>query len=141
MAIPVKISDSLLEAARSTADGANRSLTKQIEHWAELGRAVEALLPLPDLVALKGPMQHPGDAQKNAAARAALARLTAALTKDHDRAPALAIIRSTGKPVYEAAAKGTEGVVQVWPDGSRVTGRFVGGRFVAFRSGLARKAG
>ncbi len=141
MAIPVKISDSLLEAARSTAEVANRSLTKQIEHWAELGRAVEALLPMPDLASLKGPVADPGNARKNQAAREALARLTAALAGEADRRAAVAAIRNTGKPVYEADARDPARVVQVHPDGTRVTGRFVGSVFVADKTSARRKAG
>jgi hypothetical protein len=141
VASPVKISDSLLEAARSTAEVANRSVTKQIEHWAELGRAVEALLPLPDLASIKGPMADPGNAQKNKVAREALSRLTAALEQGTKREPAIATIRSTGKPVYEADAEDPARVVQVHPDGTRLAGRFVGGAFVADRGTRKRRAG
>lgn len=131
MAIPVKISDTLLQAARSTAEVANRSVTKQIEHWAELGRAVEALLPLPDLASLKGPIADPGSTPKHQAARDALSRLAAALERGSDRVAATALIRNTGKPVYEADANDPGHVVQVHPDGRRVPGRFVGSAFVA----------
>jgi hypothetical protein len=136
----VKISTGLLEAARSTAEVANRSVTKQIEHWAELGRAVETLLPLPDLASLKGPVADPGNAQKNKAAREALSRLAAALESGTDRHAALAMIRGTGKPVYEADPRDASRVVQVHQDGTRVTGRFVGTAFVAGKS-VKRKAG
>jgi hypothetical protein len=137
----VKVSDSLLEADRSTAEVANRSVTKQIEHWAELGRAVEALLPLPDLASLKGPVADPGNAQKNKAAHEALARLTAAVAGAADRGPALALIRSTGQPVYEADPRDAARVVQMQPDGTRVTGRFLGTTFVADRSRARHRAG
>ncbi len=53
MAPPVKIADSLLEAARSAAAESNRSMAAQIEHWASLGRAVELALTTGDVLALK----------------------------------------------------------------------------------------
>lgn len=44
-AMPVKLSGELVEEARGTAARYHRSLTGQIEHWAAIGRAVEAQLP------------------------------------------------------------------------------------------------
>jgi hypothetical protein len=41
---PVKISDALMEAARSAADLTHRSVAAQVEHWATLGRAIEGQL-------------------------------------------------------------------------------------------------
>lgn len=43
--MPVKLSGELVEEARSSATLFHRSLTGQIEHWAAIGRAVEAQLP------------------------------------------------------------------------------------------------
>lgn len=131
MSRPVKVSDELLAAARTTAEKANRSVTKQIEHWAELGRAIEALVALPDQFVLKDAAIDPEPARERAEVRAALGRLVAALAANPDRAVALARIRSTHSPVYGAAPGSTDRVVQVWPDGRRVTGRFVGNEFVA----------
>ena len=53
MPAPVKISDRLLARAREEAKGAHRSVTAQIEHWATLGRAVEAMVVYRDVLALK----------------------------------------------------------------------------------------
>ena len=41
MARAIKISSELAEAAESEAELMSRSLTKQIEHWANLGRRLE----------------------------------------------------------------------------------------------------
>jgi ParD-like antitoxin of type II bacterial toxin-antitoxin system len=43
--MPVKLSGDLVEEARHSAARFHRSLTGQIEHWAAIGRAVEAQLP------------------------------------------------------------------------------------------------
>jgi len=133
MPLPVKVSDELLSAARETAEKANRSVTKQIEHWAELGRAIEALVTLPDQFLLKDAAIDPVRGRGHAGVRAALGRLVAALADSPDRGPALARIRSTGQPVYGAAAGRTDRVVQVLPNGRRITGRFVGKEFVPDR--------
>ncbi len=128
MGLPVKISDKLVEAAREVAAKANRSVTKQIEHWAEIGRAVEHLAALPDIVAIKSHLDDPSDAQ-DAEARAALERLVGALADYSDRSSAQKLI-FTGKPVYGAVPGRADRVMQVWPDGRRVAGRFVGDEFV-----------
>jgi len=131
MGIPVKISDELVKAAREVAEQANRSVTKQIEYWAELGQAVEHLVALPDLLTLKAYGSDRSNAQKHAAAQAALKRVVTTLARSEDRTAALRLIHRTGKPVYAAMADRVGRVVQVWPDGRRVVGRFVGKDFVA----------
>jgi hypothetical protein len=133
MPLPVKVSDALLAAARETAAKANRSAASQIEHWAELGRAIEALVTLPDQLLFKDAATDPASGREGTGVHAALGRLVAALAESPDRAPALARIRDTGAPVYGAAPGRTDRVLQVWPDGRRVTGRFVGKEFVADR--------
>lgn len=50
---PVKLSDAIVSAARSSAPVANRSIAGQIEHWATLGRAVEGALTSEEVHALK----------------------------------------------------------------------------------------
>lgn len=56
---PVKISDSLIEAAREAAPLANRSLAAQVEHWAALGRAIEGSLTADQSVTLKRAIHEP----------------------------------------------------------------------------------
>ena len=57
MGMPVKLSDELVLSARIEAEGADRSITAQIEHWAKLGRAAEVALGYTSATALKlGPM-------------------------------------------------------------------------------------
>jgi ParD-like antitoxin of type II bacterial toxin-antitoxin system len=41
MAIALKLSDELVEIAKPHAAAKHRSVPKQIEHWARLGKAVE----------------------------------------------------------------------------------------------------
>jgi hypothetical protein len=56
---PVKISDTLIEAAREAAPLANRSLAAQVEHWAALGRAIEGSLTADQSVTLKRAIHEP----------------------------------------------------------------------------------
>jgi hypothetical protein len=42
MAKSIRVSEALYESADATSKKVHRSLAQQIEHWAELGRAVEA---------------------------------------------------------------------------------------------------
>jgi len=42
MAKSIRVSDALYEVADATSKKVHRSLAQQIEHWAELGRAIEA---------------------------------------------------------------------------------------------------
>jgi hypothetical protein len=50
---PVKVSDSLIDAAREAAPLAHRSLASQVEHWAALGRAIEGSLTSEQSAVLK----------------------------------------------------------------------------------------
>lgn len=50
---PVKLSDSLIDAAREAAPLAHRSLAAQVEHWAALGRAIEGSLTSEQSAVLK----------------------------------------------------------------------------------------
>ncbi|MFO1456216.1 MAG: nucleotidyltransferase domain-containing protein [Steroidobacteraceae bacterium] len=50
---PVKLSDPMVDAARAAAADADRSIAGQIEHWARLGRAAEAVLGHDEIVRVK----------------------------------------------------------------------------------------
>ena len=131
MASPVKVGDELIEAAREMATLANRSIARQIEHWARLGRAVEELAKTSDVMAFKARLADPLEGEKVAEARAALERLVQALVERTERDAARRLIFGTGKAVYEAVSGRADRVTQVWPDGRRVRGRIVDQEFVA----------
>ena len=130
MGSPVKVADELAKAAKETAELANRSMAKQIEHWARLGRAVEQLVKTSDVMAFKAHLADASDPDKVSEARAALDRLVKALVERTERDAARALISETGEPVYEAVPARRDRVAQVWPDGRKVLGRFVGTEFV-----------
>lgn len=47
MSMPVKLSDAIINDARRCAEACHRSLAKQIEHWAHIGRIAEENPDLP----------------------------------------------------------------------------------------------
>jgi hypothetical protein len=129
MPAPVKISDSLLALAKEEARTTHRSATAQIEHWATLGRAVEAMLAYRDVLALK----RAGEALPIPATvtRDEVESRLARLVEDGDREGVRARIRAAGAPLY-AAAPGRPGqIVEIQADDARTAGRLKGRRFVA----------
>jgi hypothetical protein len=138
MGLPVKLSDTLVAAAREEAGSASRSLTAQIEHWAILGRAVEKLLPHAQVAALRrlggGAAATPAMAQ-----REAVGRLMQRLIATNDRDRELAHLRSLGGPRYGTDPKHPGLIVRVDADGKRTLGRFEGRTFVPSEPTRARK--
>lgn len=119
--MPVKLSGELVEEARNSANLFHRSLTGQIEHWAAIGRAVEAQLPGDTLTRL---LEQVGGTMKisrvaDAAQRQQVITVLAGfLSKITDEGEWLREISARGVPLY-----GTEAgkVVRLNPDGSRET--------------------
>ena len=111
MPAPVKVSDHLLALAKEEARAAHRSATAQIEHWATLGRAVEAMVAYRDVLALK----RAGEALPIPAfvhrdeVREALSRLVA----DANRESVQARIRAAGGPFAAADPDHPDRVVQI----------------------------
>src|ERR1043166_9299172 len=100
MPAPVKVSDRLLTLAREEARNAHRSATAQIEHWATLGRAVEAMVTYRDVLALKRAgetLPIPSFVRGEE-----IHDLLARLVEDADREQVKARIRAAGGPVYAA---------------------------------------
>ena len=130
MPLPVKISDRLLALAKAEAQSTHRSATGQIEHWATLGRAVEAMIAYGDVLALK----RLGETFP-IPARVALedvGDVLTALTQERDREKVKARIETAaaGGPVYTWDAAHPGKIVAVRPDGTRASGRLEGRRFI-----------
>lgn len=129
MPLPVKVSDRLLALAKEEAQSTHRSATAQIEHWATLGRAVEAMMAYRDVLALK----RLGEALPIPAhvARQDVHDLLIALMHDSDRENVKARIHAPGTPVYTTDPAQPEKIVEVRADGTRTSGRLEGRQFVA----------
>ena len=128
MASPVKVSDGLLALAREEARASHRSATAQIEHWATLGRAVEAMVAYRDVLALK----RAGEALPlpSFVTRADVHRLLARLVEDADREAVKARIHGDGGPIYAADPDRPGSIVEIRADGERATGHLKSRRFV-----------
>ena len=129
MGLPVKLSESLVAAARAEAKAANRSITAQVEHWARVGWAVEAALRHEDLLALKnsgGDLSRAFDAEQ----KKEILALLDEIASSHDRSSVKERLLSTGKPVYMADPAHPGLLVRIEQDGTRTLGKLEGRTFV-----------
>jgi hypothetical protein len=122
MAQPVKLSDNLILDARLTSEATERSIAGQIEFWAGLGRAVESLLHLDQVLALR-----------RSGRLRPLSRLVAEVDAPAGRNRLSAYLASRPFPHYEAAPQGRGLLVRIDEDGTRTVGRFVNREFKAVR--------
>jgi ParD-like antitoxin of type II bacterial toxin-antitoxin system len=130
---PVKLSDTLVVAAREAASSAHRSLAAQVEHWATLGRAIEGQLTASESAVIKNSVQE------------ARGRYTTAPPEDLGERIAAAIAR-TLQPAFSPSMRdrfarartATYGahpdfpgkLVRRDPDGTLSTGRMVDRQFI-----------
>ncbi len=138
MPVPVKVSDRLLALARQEAQGTHRSMTAQIEHWANLGRAVEVMVSYRDVLALKSagqtfpvPVRIP---------RGDLHDLLMGLVAEGGRGSLKARIRAAGTPIYTTDPAHPGRLVEVRETGARVPGHLKGRRFVSDGSANSKDA-
>jgi hypothetical protein len=114
MSQPVKLSDDLVLDARLTGEASERSIAGQVEHWARLGRAVEAVLRGGEVIALK----RRGDVRPLSAA------LTAPETAE-GRERLRAHLAERPYPHFEVSPEQPGLLVKIDADGTRTLGRFV----------------
>jgi len=122
---PVKVADTLIEAARSAAAETNRSMAAQIEHWAMLGRAVEQALATGDVLALKR-----SEGRLDSQQRKALAHVLANALDPQRRELARTAIGARDAVRYETDPALPGLLIQRLPDGTRRIGRLVNQEFV-----------
>jgi ParD-like antitoxin of type II bacterial toxin-antitoxin system len=113
MGQPVKLSDSLVLDARLTGELTERSIAGQIEFWASLGRAVEALLRTENLLALKRRGQE-----------RPLSACLDDIDSDAGRARLAAHLAARPFPHYEPDPERPGVIVRTDEDGTRTLGRF-----------------
>ena len=116
---PVKLSDALILDARLTGELTERSISGQIEFWAGLGRAVDSLLRVGNVMALK---QH-GRNQP-------LSECLAAVETAEGQQKLKEFLLAGPFPHYEAAAGRPGWLVRTEENGRRTVGRFLNRRFV-----------
>jgi hypothetical protein len=130
MSQPVKLSDTLIDAARAMAADANRSLAGQIEHWASIGRAMERTLTAADVHALKRSNAAAQDGTRDSEFRdIVINALEASLRPGTSDAVAVRIGHVS--PVRYGADPAFPGlIVRIDADGTKTPGRFVGRTFM-----------
>ncbi|MEO8616425.1 MAG: hypothetical protein ABI600_14875 [Luteolibacter sp.] len=128
IAVAIKDSAELAESARAEANSADRSMTGQIEHWAKLGRAAEAILPAQVASALK---RSSGDLQAiedESIRRKVLEALAAFQVQSPD-----ALRQKIGidqQTLFEPDPENPEGIIRITPDGTKTRGVMDGRTFV-----------
>ncbi len=132
MGMPVKLSDELVNLARKEAQGAERSITGQIEHWAKLGRSVETALRHEDALALKGSEGNLSKAFVGASTRQEVFAVLQKVAATADRSE-LARTLKQGRVVYQSDPTASGSITRIEPDGRRTAGRLDKRRFVAAR--------
>jgi hypothetical protein len=127
MASPMRLDNVLVQEAETVAERNKRSVPKQIEYWAELGRAVERVLNPTDVLAVtQGLAEIQLIVPKSA--RVAPDDVFAAL--EHDRAHSQLAPKVTRAALYYEASTAKPGLLdRVQPNGQRDMGRFVDGEF------------
>jgi ParD-like antitoxin of type II bacterial toxin-antitoxin system len=123
MSQPVKLSDSLVLDARLTSELAERSIASQIEFWAGLGRAIEPLMRLPEILALR-----------KAGAIKPLSACLAEVGTATGTQRVANYLKSQPYPHYEADPKKSGMLLRIDEDGTQTTGRFVNRQFKPSRS-------
>ena len=121
--MPVKLSDELVKVARKEAAAAERSITAQIEHWARLGRSVEAALRHEDALAVKASGGDLAVAFHHPATRGSVYQLLHDIAGATDRSD-LARTLTRGRTVYESDPSGSGAIVRIASSGTRTPGRF-----------------
>jgi hypothetical protein len=134
---PVKLSDSLVDAARATAADADRSMASQIEHWANLGRVVEEGLRTSTVLAVKsGAVSLEQALPAGDDGAAILAALTRVMSVD---ARATVAQKFKGKVRYGTDPAFPGCVVRLEPDGRRTPGHLVGREFQPLTAAIATR--
>ncbi|MEQ1912430.1 MAG: hypothetical protein ABMA15_26650 [Vicinamibacterales bacterium] len=126
MGMPVKLSDALVESARAEAATTDRSITGQIEHWARIGRSVEAVLGHKEVQALK---RSPPSATLTATTHRAIQGALEQVVNETDRRSLARRVRA-GRTVYQIDPAGSGLTERIEPDGTRTLGKFANRLFV-----------
>lgn len=140
MGTPLKVSDNLFAVAKLEAQATERSITAQVEHWARIGRAVEAILAHRELLTLKlvGELLTP--LYPSPARRQEVHDLLARIAAGTDREPTKTALRASETPLYATDPEHPGMLIQVLPDGTRTPGRLEGRKFVPVKNDLVKSA-
>ncbi|KAF0809566.1 hypothetical protein A167_01637 [Alcanivorax sp. S71-1-4] len=128
MASPMRLDDALIRDAEAEARLNRRSLPKQIEFWADLGRRMARLVSPEDLIRIQlGLGRLTIEDARSVSAEPE--DVFAAVDALRERGELSAVV--TRAPLAYQAVPGAPGVLeQISRDGRRVRGQFINGEFV-----------
>jgi hypothetical protein len=131
---PVKISDSLIEAAREVASGSHRSVAAQIEHWATLGQAIDNSLTPNQSMSLKNSVREPSPQPYNRSAsdnmvQALVDALTRVASPEFSK-QVHSVLRQSKGELYGTHPAFPGYIVRSEADGTLTPGRMVNRQFV-----------
>ena len=124
----VKLSSELLRVAEQEADLAQRSIPRQLEYWALLGRAVEPFLKKDDCHALMAELKVINSltlADAFPAADSVMAEL-----EDSRSTGVLTASVTSAEVVYEIDDSRENGMIKILSDGTEIKGILMDGQFV-----------
>ena len=129
MSSPFRINDSLYQEAETYGLLLRRSAAKQVEYWAELGKRVDEVATASDLLAL---MQGIAKVRIETPEMASVDPIDVFTSVNQKRGSGKLGQSITRNAVYYEASENRVGLLdQVMPDGSRKTGHFSNGEFIA----------
>ena len=127
--MPLRIDGTLIKDARASGEIFHRSIAQQLEHWATLGKALEAVLTLSSVEKLKR-------AKDSVNVDDLLAKANSSAGKKR----ALALLAKKKGPLYGSKPGQPEILLQYRADGSKIAGQMVNGVFVAAKKTAKAKA-
>jgi hypothetical protein len=130
---PVKLPDALINEAREAAEREHRSLAGQIEHWAELGRAVEADLVAPEM---RAALTNASRVEPTAEGQRLADIFATALSDESQRTHAQELER---RIVYGTDPAFPGWLVRIDANGRRTPGRLVNREFVPAEALLTQR--
>jgi hypothetical protein len=128
----IKLSDDLVKAAEAVANEQRRSLGKQIEYWAELGRRIESdpTIAASDVIAIQ--RATPGSATKGIGPerRALVHRALLNVMTGKIQSQVIGSIAKQGIPSYGVDPTNPERLLRLEANGTRTSGQLINNLFV-----------
>jgi len=125
---PLRLDANLVRSARAAARLHKRSLPRQIEYWAEIGRALEKEISAEDLLALRGGLAHVS-LEKHKSVPVEPDEVCGDL--EASRGKGVLADRVCESPVRYQSSPAHPGLLErIDRDGERTLGRFQDGEFV-----------
>jgi len=126
---PMRLEQTLVQAATAAGQNYKRSAAGQIEYWAEIGRAVERVLDPESIIAVQSGL---AEIKLKLTSGQPIEPDAVFNTLESDRRQATLSDSVTGSDITYQASHSRPGMLeQINPDGNVIIGQFRNGQFVA----------